>query len=500
MVDYSIRNRTVIAATANEGQVTLYFVDGETMVLPSNQEFTRRVVDAVTPALAKGQTITLNMEHKTLDIFTKYEEKSRGFVKFFRVMKNALTGQKVTPELLESIALPLGSVDLADEDETVVAVVTPNEVNEADEVSQEDLEAAAEFYDRKVLQNGMVDLRDKPAPQPGILVGAEKLATQVKHFTDADDEGFKNFLTRMTEVAKIREHSAQELMDFLKKNDLPIASDGCIVAYKRLTVHARDLGIFVDTHSRKVTQRVGTRVFMKAEMVDPDRRNECSNGLHVGRRDYMSSFGGDTIVLVKIRPEDVIAVPKDYSGSKMRCCAYTIVAEVSGEALQRLSQSQDMTEVPTAAQMLTRVLKGDHAFTTEMVEITKNYGGGLIFTDLWNPSIKRESLTEIVLSERGFSATKPVEEAPVEPTKALKEVTAAETKIDPKLNSPEVIKKKAKEAAPASPSAIEMTEQQKLAKEKWSLVKSGELSKSQLARDCGTSPRSLDRWAEKFNF
>ena len=508
MSDYSIRNRTVIAATANESHVTLFFADGETMVLPSNQEFTKQVVDVVTPALAKGQTITLNMEYKSLDIFSKYQEKTGGLVKFFRVMKHAITGKEITPELLHSIALPLHETDLEEKEETVVAVV--DYPNEANEVSQEDLEAAGAKYDE------LVDLRDKPVDQgaasapaapapntPSIVVGAEKLATQVKHFTEVDDEGFRQFLSRMANVAKVRKHSAQELLDFLKKNDLPIAADGCIVAYKRLTRIDRDRGIFVDTHTKKVTQRVGTKVFMQAEMVDPNRRNECSNGLHVGRRDYMSNFSGDAIVLVKIRPEDVIAVPQDYSGAKMRCCAYTIVGEVTGSALKLLSGSQDMTKITEAAKLLTHVLKGDHppAYTT--VEITQNSGGGLVFRDTRRPDWAPTSLAEIVDWERSLSKGIDPKAEPVAETKALEQVTTIQETIDPKENSPEVIKKKAKEAtknAPVKDVGPQMTEQQKLAKSKWAEIKAGTLSKSQLARDCGTSTRSLDRWAEKFGF
>lgn len=395
-------------------------------------------------------------------------------------------------------------MDLEDENETVVAVVTNS--GETVHVDDEELEAAAAIHDR------MVDLRDKPQSytQPGIIVGAEKLATQVKHFTNQDDRGFRLFLERMGRVAAEREHSSQELLDFLKKNDLPIASDGCIVAYKRLSVQDRDRGIFVDSFSKKVTQRVGTKVFMKAEMVDPNRRNHCSNGLHVGRRDYMSSFYGDTIVLVKIRPEDVIAVPQDYSGAKMRCCAYTIVAEVDGEALKRLAHSRDMTTVPTAAQMLTRVLNGDHTPTTDTVEITGSMGSDLVIRyvqqDDWHP----ETLAEVVDRERAPTettepSTPETEETEVEGTKALEEVNSLAKLVDPAENSPEVIKRKAMEAVVDQAEAggamgPVMTEQQKLAKSKWAEVQAGTLSKSQLARDCGTSARSLDRWADKFNF
>lgn len=495
-----IENKTVVMAVPSQTEVTLYFDDGTTMVLPSDSHFTHEVIEKIKPALEKGEKITLNMESKTIDIFSEFEKKTNGLVKFFRVAKKALLGlgDEPTMEKVASIQLPLNAFNLDNEQETIVAVV---ENPEANEIAQEDLEAAAELHDSLVQETKPSEPEEEPAqpeaipvmdavpaPKPApqkkthtVIPGAENLKNQVAYFGgDVDHKGFMLFMQRLAKVQEARQHSAQELLDFMRKGDLPIADDGCIVAYKRLK---RKQGpILVDSHTGKVTQRVGSRVFMKPEMVDPNRRNECSNGLHIGRRDYMGSFSGDVIIICKIHPEDVIAVPQDYSGSKMRCAGYDIVAELSVSAYQSVIKGQKMTDGGDneASIMLTKILRGDHPKVDQLVEITGQNGNGLKITELGNK----------------HKVTEPVEEVPVQPTKALDDVEAIVAKADPKKISPKALKESAKKA----PAKVEMTAEQKLAKKEWPNVLNGTITKVALAKKCKTSSRSLERWAKKFNF
>jgi hypothetical protein len=129
----------------------------------------------------------------------------------------------------------------------------------------------------------------------------------------------------------------------------------------------------VDCHTGRVAQRVGSKVQMADNMVDPDRRKECSNGLHIARRSYLRGFGGDAIVLVKIEPEDVIAVP-EYDNSKMRVCAYHIIADVTDLAFSTLKSNKPMTEEPSLAKLLGEVLAGKHAPVSEFVTIRGQNG------------------------------------------------------------------------------------------------------------------------------
>lgn len=471
-----IENKTVVGANADKGKVTLYFDNGETMTLPSNEQFTTDVINKITPALSRGESILLNMEDRQINIFSTMQEKTNGLVKFFRVAKKALLGiDTPTQEQVATISLPLNAYDLDNTEETIVAYV-----NDADTAVQEELEAAAEMYDDLVAK---AEAHKQASAAP--VIGVERLSTQIKHFSESENHiGFTNFMQRIAKVIGERSHSVDELLDFLQKADLPIDDNGDIVAYKRLRTEG---DAFVDSHTGKVIQRVGSRVFMAHSLVDPDRRNQCSNGLHVGRRDYMGSFSGDAILIIKIAPEDVIAVPKDYSGSKMRCAGYNIVAKVTDNGFRLLCANKPVTDDPEMAALMAQILKGGHTPVTNLVEITGSYGSGLKFTEL-----NRKGTKEAQPSTQ-------IEGKEVEVVAALEEVKTLKVKVNPEVNSPKAIKEKVQKAAPKA-DKVEMTKEQKHAKKNWKKVLNGDMTKTALAKECNTSSRSLDRWAEKFNF
>lgn len=119
-----------------------------------------------------------------------------------------------------------------------------------------------------------------------------------------------------------------ELYLFLEKAELPITPDGCFIAYKR--VRATSDGTFVDMHSGKIDNSVGQVVIMPGgrPAVDANRNRTCSTGLHFCSKEYLDSFGGDILLLVKINPADVVAIPSDHNDSKGRCWRYEVVSVI----------------------------------------------------------------------------------------------------------------------------------------------------------------------------
>lgn len=119
--------------------------------------------------------------------------------------------------------------------------------------------------------------------------------------------------------------SKDELFLFLQHNHMPITPDGCFLAYK--TVARKEDGNLVDDYTKRFNNNVGAVVKMKREDVDPDRNVTCSHGLHVASYDYAKNvYGKEVLIEVKVRPQDVISVPCDYSNQKMRTCQYEVVA------------------------------------------------------------------------------------------------------------------------------------------------------------------------------
>lgn len=123
------------------------------------------------------------------------------------------------------------------------------------------------------------------------------------------------------------EYSRDELMLWLDKADLPITEDGCFLAYKVVRSDFRDL------HSGKFDNSPGQIVALPGrQAVDPDRAKTCSYGLHFCSKDYLPHFGylggGNTVVLVKVNPADVVSIPSDYENTKGRCWRYEVLEEV----------------------------------------------------------------------------------------------------------------------------------------------------------------------------
>lgn len=112
--------------------------------------------------------------------------------------------------------------------------------------------------------------------------------------------------------------SVDQLWPFLNKVGIPITKDGCFLAYKGVNSD------FMDKHSGTISNKPGTTVKLPRNSISDDPREACHFGLHVGAKNYASSFG-DTVVICKIDPEHVVCVPYDSSHEKMRTCEYKVI-------------------------------------------------------------------------------------------------------------------------------------------------------------------------------
>jgi hypothetical protein len=113
-------------------------------------------------------------------------------------------------------------------------------------------------------------------------------------------------------------NSRKQLYDFLEHNGHPLTSDGCFIAYRGVTED------FKDVHTGTFDNSVGSTCEVPRDSVDDNPNNTCSSGLHVACFDYARSFGSQ-LIEVKVNPADVVAVPTDYNGTKMRVCKFEVV-------------------------------------------------------------------------------------------------------------------------------------------------------------------------------
>ncbi len=141
----------------------------------------------------------------------------------------------------------------------------------------------------------------------------------------------------------------ERLPIFLDRVGLGFLPDGRFLAFKG--VQADYHSAHENTDGTRFRHLVGDAPRMPREEVDPDPNQTCSTGLHVGAPGYVRghySGGRYALVLVAVDPVDVVSVPTDYQGEKMRVCGYEVIEHLdqsySDELFGRL---RTMTAVPT---------------------------------------------------------------------------------------------------------------------------------------------------------
>lgn len=117
--------------------------------------------------------------------------------------------------------------------------------------------------------------------------------------------------------------AVKELYSFLEVGKMPITPDGCFLAFKAVRADYKDI------HSGTFDNSIGQVVSMPRNKVDEDSSQTCSAGLHVCSFDYLPHFAhaNGHVVLCKVNPRDVVAIPQDYHNTKMRVCQYEVVSE-----------------------------------------------------------------------------------------------------------------------------------------------------------------------------
>lgn len=110
---------------------------------------------------------------------------------------------------------------------------------------------------------------------------------------------------------------------FLSKNDLNITADGKVLAWKVVRPD------YLDKHSRTFDNSVGKVLEMPRNKVNDNDAAHCSYGFHVCSWGYLSSFAstGDPVMQVEVDIKDIVSIPTDYNGEKVRVCKYKVVAE-----------------------------------------------------------------------------------------------------------------------------------------------------------------------------
>ena len=127
------------------------------------------------------------------------------------------------------------------------------------------------------------------------------------------------------------EETINECYLFLETGKLPITDDGCFLAYKKVNDELKSY--YASPDGSHLNHDIGTVVEMPRDQVDTDRHTTCSTGLHFCSLSYLPQYSGGKgrVVILKINPRDVCAIPSDYSNTKGRAWQYTVVEEYDAE-------------------------------------------------------------------------------------------------------------------------------------------------------------------------
>lgn len=127
-----------------------------------------------------------------------------------------------------------------------------------------------------------------------------------------------------------------DLFKWLEVGKTPICPDGDFLAYKKVREN------YKSHHDGQTDNSIGKIVKQRREDCNPNRNETCSRGLHFCSFDYLRHFGGSDgrIVILKINPENVVAIPTDYNETKGRACEYEVIGEVEHDVAQKVFNHQ----------------------------------------------------------------------------------------------------------------------------------------------------------------
>lgn len=147
------------------------------------------------------------------------------------------------------------------------------------------------------------------------------------------------------------DHSRNQAYDWLSSHKFQITPEGDVVGYKAVindgngryrskwaSKVAGKPSAYVNGEPvpelSQVPQSIGDIVTMPRSEVVHDPRQSCERGLHVATRSYLGgghAYGGN-LLEVHVNPRDIVSVPTDGYGGKVRVCRYYVARAAIAES------------------------------------------------------------------------------------------------------------------------------------------------------------------------
>lgn len=171
-------------------------------------------------------------------------------------------------------------------------------------------------------------------------------------------EPFLRFLENLAQNP--RRDVLENLYQFLEYGKMALDDEGHFYAYKAVRED------FTDIYTGKYDNSIGQVLEMPAWAVDPNRDRTCSTGFHCCSFDYLPHFSHDDghVMVVRVNPRDVVAIPSDYQNTKMRVCRYEVVDEYKDY------YSEERKNVLASRS----VIGSEHSFQDELYRLEVDFG------------------------------------------------------------------------------------------------------------------------------
>ena len=308
-----------------------------------------------------------------------------------------------------------------------------------------------------------------------VIPKVENLSKHANRAAADNSPSVRNFLRRLAPVVESRLHSAEDLMDFIERSELPLTNDGLIIGYKKVNQKAN--GMFVDVYSGNVEQQVGSHVWMDVNAVDPSRNKSCSHGLHVANLGYLNGFGGSHTLITLVDPANFIAVPHGET-NKARVCAYDVIGVMTARAHEMVDSGSFVSGEQTFKSVIADAVAGRAIQPFEAVQVgTKEV--------IARAAIKGREIPALALE-----AAKP----DIQPSGE-----SLETDVTPEKTKKDIVKM-AKQSQATSSGQMPWDNAPKDVLAVFEDLRLEKGSKTAIAALHNTSTRTIGRWADRFDY
>lgn len=161
-----------------------------------------------------------------------------------------------------------------------------------------------------------------------------------------------NFLEKL--YSQATSTARRNLFRWISDRNITLHPSGDFIAYKGLQSFVDEDGetkfrsvfsgqAYVNNklQNGQIVQGAGDTVTMPPSMVEENEDVACSTGLHAGTHEYASGWHQGGYFTVLINPANVISVPKDSNGQKVRVSRYTILEAIEKEYTQPVWEDED---------------------------------------------------------------------------------------------------------------------------------------------------------------